>query len=202
MDSSPTPDMDWYISISRERGVTPRCPFASADRCPRYYESLSLLGRAGSTAIPVEEDQRLKAFWEKTDLWPKTGEEASAIAGGERYTIFSNFCPEVSFERFRLFASSLVDYHDEIDRGFAHQRLGEFSAQPGDWRWRWQHIQPMHFTECSRYSPLLQLPKNTQPSRDKDVVTLKPTFMGMSLDINEAFRRLWPQFKQWFGREQ
>ena len=31
-----------YTSESEERrGPTPRCPFATVDRCPRYYQSLS-----------------------------------------------------------------------------------------------------------------------------------------------------------------
>lgn len=201
MEHVPNPDMDWYMGISRERGVTPRCPFASADRCPRYYESLSLLGRAGSTAIPVDEDNRLKSFWEKTDLWPKTGEEASAIAGGERYTAFVNFCPEVSFERFGYFASSLVDFHDGMDRDLAHKHLVQLGVHANDWRWRWQDVRPMHFTECSRYSPLLRSSSATSPNTGKEVITLKPSFMGISLDINEALRRFWPPLKRWFSRE-
>jgi hypothetical protein len=201
MEPTQNPDIEWYLKVSSERSVTPRCPFASVERCPRYYESLSLLGKAGSTQIPAEEDRRLKAFWEKTDLWPKTGEEGSAIAGGERYTVFTNFCPEVSYGRFGHFASQLIDYTDEIDRDHAHQHLGRLGIPHDDWRWRWQHVQPMHFTECPRYSPLLHSSKSSIPSQNKEVVTLKPTFMGMSLDLNEALRRFWPRLKTWLRRQ-
>jgi hypothetical protein len=61
----PNPDMDWYLRLSSARHVTPRCPFASVKRCPRYYQSLSLLGEAGNTKIPAEEDDLLKALWER-----------------------------------------------------------------------------------------------------------------------------------------
>jgi hypothetical protein len=60
--STETPDIEWYLRISKERGVTPRCPFATVERCPRYYDSLSLLGEAGSTKISSEEEARLTAI--------------------------------------------------------------------------------------------------------------------------------------------
>jgi hypothetical protein len=72
----PDPDMDWYLGISSARRVTPRCPFASVERCPRYFQSIALLGYAGvSTKLPADEDERLQKYWEKLDLWPKTGKE-------------------------------------------------------------------------------------------------------------------------------
>ena len=42
------PTLEWYKRKSRDGDVPPRCPFASVQRCPRFYESLSLLGEAGS----------------------------------------------------------------------------------------------------------------------------------------------------------
>lgn len=153
------PDMDWYLGVSRARGVTPRCPFASVERCPRYYQSRSLLGEAGSTKIPTAEDERLKAQWGRSGLWPKTAEEATSIAGGaNRYTMFSNFCPEVAYDRFRLFASGFGEYADEIDRDTAYQMLSQRGAASQSWRWTWAYVMPMHFTECPLYSPLLHSP--------------------------------------------
>jgi hypothetical protein len=85
--------MDWYLTLSRQRGTTPRCPFASVERCPRYYDSLSLLGEV--QRIPADEDDRLKAIWEKSDLRPKTAEGATAVISfANRPSIFSNFCPQ------------------------------------------------------------------------------------------------------------
>jgi hypothetical protein len=57
------PDPAWYTRLSREKSVRPRCPFASVHRCPRFHQSLSLLGGAGSTKIEPKEDQRLLKRW-------------------------------------------------------------------------------------------------------------------------------------------
>ena len=134
MDPTQNPDIGWYLKVSHERSVTPRCPFASVERCPRYFESLSLLGRAGSTPVSPTEDDRLKSFWEKSDLWPKTGETSACIMGTtDRTTIFSNFCPEVAYDRFGCFATNLVDFADEIDRDFAYRRLKKVYAAPESW---------------------------------------------------------------------
>ena len=115
------PDLDWYLAKSRVNTVKPRCPYAAADRCPRFYQSLSLLGKAGSTSIDRDEDDRLLKKWSATDLWPLTGEQATAIAGPkDEPKHFINFCPEVSFERFGVFASQLNRYADEIDIDHAH----------------------------------------------------------------------------------
>jgi hypothetical protein len=190
MEPVENPSIEWYMGVSRERGATPRCPFASVDRCPRYYESLSLLGSAGSTKIPTNEDNRLKARWEKSDLWPKTGETSASIMGnGDRHTIFSNFCPEVSYDRFGFFASSLVDYADDIDRDFACRHLERIGEQAKSWKWKWQHLQPRHFTECPLYSPLVHAAPQQEPVA-AEILTLKPGIWGMSVDIKTLGRRL------------
>ncbi len=155
MYDGPNPDIDWYLRISQAHHVTPRCPFTSVERCPRYYQSLSLLGEAGSTKIPAKEDERLRTLWEKSDLWPVTGEQATSLSGGERKTSFSEFCPEVIYDRFRIFASGLYEHVGEIDRDIAQQRLNRQGVSPTDWRWTWCAIKPMHFTECPVYSPLM-----------------------------------------------
>lgn len=149
------PDLDWYTAFSHKKGLRPRCPFASVQRCPRFYQSLSLLGHAGSTEIEPKEDERLLEKWKKSDLWPVTREQATSIAGepGNPYS-FSNFCPEVAYDRFGFFASFLSYYADEIDREIAHKSLIKEGALRGDWRWAWAYASPMHYTECPLYSPL------------------------------------------------
>ena len=148
-------DLKWYTGISREKHVRPRCPFASVHRCPRFYQSLSLLGGAGSTKIEPGKDKLLLKRWKKSDLWPSTDEQATSIMGEPgNPSIYSNFCPEVAFERFGLFALNFAGYADEIDLGLAHDRLGRMKAPATDWRWAWSSVAPMHYTECPLYSPL------------------------------------------------
>lgn len=149
------PTLEWYTRISQEKHVRPRCPFTSVQRCPRFYQSLSLLGGAGSTKIEPREDQNLLRQWKKSDLWPSIDEQATLIMGEPgKPSIYSNFCPEVAYERFGLFAVSLARYADEIDIDLAHARLGKMKAPGTDWRWAWSHVAAMHYTECPLYSPL------------------------------------------------
>ncbi len=105
------PDFEWYESLSQKKGLHPRCPFASVNKCPRYFESLSLLGETGATELDPEEDERLLSFWKTSDLWPRLREQASSVWGREGNKHISNFCPEVSFLRFNLFASHLFRYY-------------------------------------------------------------------------------------------
>ena len=150
------PDLGWYLEKSKTQGSPPRCPYATVDSCPRYYQSLSLLARAGRTQIDREEDERLQEKHKKSDLWPKTMEQATSISGSENnYRNFSNYCPEVAFENFGYFATSLARYADEIDLEHAHEGLTKGGSAENDWRWNWASIQPQHFTECPLYSVLL-----------------------------------------------
>ncbi len=147
------PDLDWYLEKSKTQGISPRCPHATLDSCPRFYQSLSLLGNAGSTRIDEDDDDRLLEKWKKSDLWPKTKEQATSISGSNN-DLFSNYCPEVAFERFGYFASVLARYANEIDRDNAHERLAKIGSTQNDWRWHWQSIQPQHYSECPLYSVL------------------------------------------------
>ena len=162
------PDLKWYIAISDQRGVQPRCPFATVRACPRFYQSLSLLGEAGSTKIEPEEDKKLLKYWEDSDLWPTTMEYATSIGGspGEPH-IFSNFCPEVSFDRFGYFASFLARYADQLDIGIWHKKLGREKASANDWRWAWSAVSEMHYSECPLYSILKHRSDTTQPIENK-----------------------------------
>jgi hypothetical protein len=149
------PDLYWYNQAGREKGITGRCPFATVESCPRYYQSLSLLGEVGSTNIAPHEVARLLAYWHGSDLWPKTSEYATSVSGpaGDPHQ-FSNFCPEVAFDRFGYFASFLARYADEIDTGVAHTQLSKEHAPGNDWRWSWAAVSPEHYADCSFYSVL------------------------------------------------
>jgi hypothetical protein len=148
------PDFRWYSTQSREMKLSPRCPFASAGRCPRYYASLSLLGKDGIITEISEEDQtHLAKKWES--FTPVVAEEDVAITRiADTFRSVSGLCPEVGFEIFGYFVSYLATYADEIDRDVAHKRLNAQEIHGSDSRWRWSIVQPRHYTECREYSML------------------------------------------------
>ena len=144
------PTLEWYKRRSRDGGGAPRCPFASVQRCPRFYEGVALLGEAGfTTAIPRDRDDRLCAIWQQSDLWPSVREQAASIMGpADDPRHLMNFCPEVLYERFGLFATALHGYADEIDIDSAHSQLAAEHAPASDWGWTWASVNPMHYTDC------------------------------------------------------
>lgn len=181
------PDLKWYAGVSAARNVAPRCPFASVHRCPRYYASVSMLGEWGiATRIDPKEDKRLFKRWKRSDLWPVVAEEDTGITGAPgKPSMFSKFCPEVSFERFGWFASLLAYYADEIDMGVAHRNLARQGATGSDWRWGWAAATPMHYSECPLYSPLAN--------------TLEKADMRSAHTILQRYRQLglWGKLAAW-----
>lgn len=148
-------DFEWYLSKSREINGPHRCPFAAANRCPRYYESIYLLGEVGiATKVSPENKTKLDALWK--DFEATIGEEAASISGGESNSTMamSNFCPEVSYKIFGLFASGLFPFHGDTDRDMADSRLRRAGIKASDPRWHWAKFTPAHYSECSEYSIL------------------------------------------------
>ncbi len=190
-------DLHWYTSESDKKLLeTPRCPFATTDRCPRFYQSLSLMGDAGSTRLDRKQDKRLLKQWRKSELWPRTAEQETALLSfhGEPQ-IFMRFCPEVVYDRFGLFATSLAAYPDEIDRDFAHEFLGGERTDTTDWRWIWWQMTPMHYSVCPLYSLLLRV---SNVEKKPDIIGLKPGVWGINIDVRALWRRLWPAIKSRF----
>jgi hypothetical protein len=181
------PGIEWYQAQSGARGVSPRCPFASSHRCPRYYQSLSVLGNAGlMTKMDPKTDRKLERKWKRSDLWPTNPEQATSVSGGEgEPSVFSHFCPEVAFDTFGYFAEFLARYADEIDRDAAHRRLSREGASDRDWRWSFSALGPLHFTECSVYSALGM----SGPTKE-DIIEVKPNIHGIGLNLNALLRRL------------
>lgn len=147
------PDASWYQSKSAERNVPSSCPYANVHKCPRYYASLYMLGKARvTTSISDEKVRDLDSLWKESGLLPVIGEEDTGITGSEgKITSFSNFCPEVSFTFFRLYASYLGRYVDEIDKDCG-QRVAERENIPGDWRYEWGFLCECHYLDCAVYS--------------------------------------------------
>jgi hypothetical protein len=152
------PDLEWYASVSERKNLHVRCQYASVHRCPRYFESVALLGDQGiaSKMSQTMHDDLLKR-WESHELWPVTGETATSISGGDPPNCFSNFCPEVTFDTFGLFASKVIQFYDGRDRAFREKVLAaEGEARENDWRWNYEHVQQMHYSECPLYSKLVK----------------------------------------------
>lgn len=181
------PNIEWYVDISKKNGTTPRCPFATIQRCPRYYQSLSLLGRIGTnTSINPKVDKRILRKWQKTHFWPQVAEQETGITGSEgKPRGYRHFCPEVVYDNFGYFADSLHDFIDEIDMDGASRRLKTINAEKNDWRWHFMSLNPIHFTECYLYL-LLQ----THRAQYADIFEIKPNFYGIGLNLNALFRRL------------
>lgn len=187
------PDLDWYTQISKDNNLPPRCPYAHEYKCHRYYASRYLLGQAGiSTEIRTEKIEELNRFWAKSLLEPLVAEDEPCITNeGSSY---SNFCPEISYNTFGLFAEYLSNYCDDIDLNAAHKYLAD-NAQPKDWRWHWMYMHPLHYSKCPIYSQLLINPiilsNNKEP---KELIEIKPGFWGISFNIKEFITR----FSKWW----
>lgn len=186
-------NINWYSSVSSQEGIPPRCPYANVDRCPDYYQSLSLLGTIGiTTAIQESEEKRLLKKWENSEHWPKVNEHAPSIWDFRDSKSFSNFCPEVAFDVYGLFASELHPYADEIDIHVAHKQLGKQGAPATDWRWQWSHINPLHYSECRMYSQLVSTNVvGTDKIDTKEIIEFKLGMFGFFVNMKELVKRLW-----------
>ena len=151
------PNISWYLSLSREREVEPRCPFSTVERCPRYLDSLSLLKHMGYTSISEDEYQQLRKRWKDSEFIPRIAEYDTSVSGSDISKCMSNYCPEVSYESFGFFASQLCQIGDALDKEIAYARLSNLGIPESSWQWKWLGLKPMHYTECPLYSPLIYL---------------------------------------------
>ncbi len=186
------PDIEWYRSISKKNGTTPRCPFAAVGKCPRYFQSISLLGQIGTnTPLDPKTDRRLKRLWERTDFWPKVAEhEASVWETDGKPKAYNHFCPEVVYDNFGYFADSLYEFEDEIDMDNAIRRLESIKADKSDWRRHHMSLNPIHFTECYLYSLLL-----SYKTQHEDIFEIKPNYHGIGINLNALYRRLFKKVR-------
>lgn len=124
------PDLAWYSSQGERKGLPGRCPHTSIHHCPRYFETVALLSDVKVTApLPKDLHDAALAKWREHELAPATGETAASISGGKDPNCYSNFCPEVAYDTFKLFASTLIRINDSIDRQIA-ERLIEKIQHP------------------------------------------------------------------------
>lgn len=198
------PDIDWYTGISEQKHVQPRCPYANVHRCYRYYASIYLFGEAKiTTQMEDKKIHELEAFWKKSELFPVLAEQDTGISGPNgKTTGFSNFCPEVSYDVFGLFATSLHKYADEIDIETAHKQLGKRTYSK-DWRWNWASVSRLHYLECPAYSQLLGSDSSlktptSENNNGQDLIEVKPGFMGISINLKSLLTRL---SKWWLSKQ-
>ena len=148
-------DKEWYKKQSVDKGNPTHCHYATVKQCPRYYQSLSLLSSTGATKMDEKEDKNLLKKWKKSDLWPRINELATSVSTSEdKFSSASNYCPEVMYKRFGIFAKSISSFSDEIDQVAMHDYLKKHNAPKNDARWVWSHAEPLHYTDCYLYSIL------------------------------------------------
>lgn len=178
------PDFEWYSSKSKAMKLSPRCPIAGSELCPRYYSSYWLLGDAGvTTKISDEDKKRLDRKWEM--FKPAVAEEeARFLLRGDEFRSISNFCPEVAYDVFGFFASSLWKYADELDSDLANERLGREQAGSDDPGWYWSLFTGRHFTECREYSLF------------GDITTVKPGRKKSTIRVGLSAKLRWQVFSR------
>lgn len=189
------PDIGWYSKKSMLSGIPVRCPYANVHSCPRHYQSLSLLGDSGIvTAIALPTNQALKRKWMDSPLWPVVDELATTICNRNN---FKNFCPEVIFDIFGLFASSLGSYSDEIDRDAAEAAIitdGNMNSK--DWRLNWSYITALHYSECPLYPQLAHTSQPKKIEKKEEIVSAKLGAFGVTVDAKQLLTRF---AKWWLG---
>jgi len=194
------PDFAWYSAQSHAIGLPPRCPYAAAERCPRCYQSISLLETTGATAIDESADDVLRRRWEKSPLWPVTAEQATSVSGppDNPSMVMRNFCPEIMNERFGLFVTHLAQYVDAIDHETARTNLARRNVPDTDSRWQWSSAAPMHYAECPLYSLLdHDSPERHATTTEADLIEAKPGIFGITINLKTAITR----FSEWWLRK-
>ena len=144
---------NWYFRQSKAVAGRPRCPLANVKLCPRYYASRSVAGKkAWMNPMAAIEAKKLDEFWGKHPLHSE-----DSIAGPEaREDSVANFCPEIGYEIFGVFASTIARHSGE-DRRIYEKDLAARGIPADHWRQKFWLLKPQHYSECSEYSVLAAL---------------------------------------------
>jgi hypothetical protein len=190
----PQADLSWYTTKSRERGVTPRCPFTSLSRCPRFFVSASLSKHAGAAGLSVEEEKKYEMQWRASEFWSEPPETGTSVSGGAGAKALVRFCPEFVFGVFGVFAESLFPYADPEEK---ERTLKMFESPSGavspNWRFRWSNIEERHYTDCPYYSMLsvqVDHPPLRELEKEEDLVIAQPGAFGFSLNLKVMLTRI------------
>lgn len=198
------PDLEWYSEKSSVKNVAVRCSYANVHKCYKYYASLYLLGGLNvASRIQSEKVAELDEYWAESGLIPVLEEFETTVTYDERNSLASvrNFCPEVSYDFYGLFADYMHKYVDDIDKSVVQKRLARESLT-SNWHWSWMSVSPKHYTECKEYFQLPYL--KAEPSGTEQVIEIKPSFLGVSVDLRAVYKIFSKskanKFSRWFKR--
>ena len=147
------PDIEWYRNKSIQMDSPNSCPYANHYKCPRFFDSIDMLGDAGIiTRINIKDKKDLDAFWERSGLSPIIAEDKTSIRNNNK--TFSNFCPEVSFKHLDgYYAKFLAKHSDDTDKENDY-RKAEKDKLSNDYRYEWEYVIACHFLDCSVYNQI------------------------------------------------
>lgn len=148
------PDRNWYIEKSKDEGVPAKCPYAHHKKCPRYWETTSLLMEAGViSGISQEDDQAALQYWKDNQMLAELDEDKTTAIRGEHSGVDGMYraCPEVIFKFMGYYSDNLYKYVDDIDRVCGH-KLMEREGLQNSWRSKWMFLQEAHYLDCEVYN--------------------------------------------------
>ena len=154
------PNLDWYSTVGDQRGKDRRCPFATVNRCPKYFETLVVLEQQyNSPKIPRAIQKSMVKKWREDELWAVTlADKPKAIEYRDtgNHLEFRSLCPEASFEVFELFTSSISYFKSTLDFKVRELQIKDTVYGSMHWHWVWQyfHVEPMHFSDCSMFGKI------------------------------------------------
>lgn len=149
-------DEEWYLQYRDGRKqLSPHCPLASNEKCPRYYVSQQHEADANQTRLNLTDEVRKKIEqkWAASDVFVSNElTVASYPAKDGTLRGIGGFCPEVSARLFNLYCSSLRAFPDENARSEQHKILSRENVPLTDLRWNWMIVEPLHYTSCHEFS--------------------------------------------------
>lgn len=145
------PDLEWYLNESKQKELSPRCPIAACDKCPRYYLSLKHL-QDGGLNISDEQKNNLGIMWQFSDVFVNQDNTVGSGSNGNGFFSFTNFCPEITGSANHVFVSNLANYIDSFDKQQAHKELKRTGANKNNTRWEWMYCDSKHYSDCLEFS--------------------------------------------------
>ena len=148
-------DESWYTTRDGRRKLSPHCPLAANDKCPRYYLSQRYAADSGDCTqeLPTAVKARIEELWAASDVFASIEQSVGMWQARDgRFRGISGFCPEVTARVFGLYCSDLRTYPDDEARRSTHKQLVAEDADMKDPRWNWMVVEPRHYSQCHEFS--------------------------------------------------